>query len=156
MTSSSARLRHPVGVSHREDSATPAESASEVRRPYDLAGELADLVERIAIRRQGTKRLAGDLDVAYSTVRDWAARPERLPAIHLPDLLRLADPADPFLPRFAHALGYRLVLLEPAPEQVAGLLVEAGCVPAKKRAAVVSILRGVRRDSRQASLWGEP
>jgi hypothetical protein len=127
----------------------------EIRQRLAIGPEIADFVDRLCLAH-GTERVAAVVDKARSTVRDYVSHPEHLPLVILPELMTLADPDEPFLARLAFALGFRLIPLEPSPEHVAGLLVEAGAITEKKRNAVASILRGMRRDSRQPRLWGEP
>lgn len=144
-----------VGVINHNDSAESKESASELRRPesYDLLGEIGDLVERTSHYQKGTKALAGELDAAYSTVRDWTARPERFPLAKLPRLLRLAPPDDGFLGGLAAHMGFLLLPLQPSAVDTVKALIEAKLVPADSFKTATRIVRGLRRDDRQSQLW---
>jgi len=156
MRSPSVRLA--VGVTKRVSDADPGESASERRRlAFDLAEELPGLIERAGQRAGCMKRLAGLLDAAPSTVRDWLARPERFPLSKLPALLDQADPDDPFLHRFVEVQGFRLVPQGPTAEQLVEDLVEGGYVALAKARPAVTHLEGAlrkRRHPNQGDLWG--
>lgn len=157
------RVHRGDGVIHRKSNAGVGESASVLRQPgesasprleaYDAMAEIADLVERCAHHQGGVKALAAELDVAYSTVRDWVARPARFPLAKLPRLLDLAPPRDPFVRRFAAHLGYRLLPLFPSPDQIIEALREAGVqgleVPEIRRTA----RRVIQGMDRQGHLW---
>lgn len=158
-------LPREVGVINHNDSAESAsrsesnsansrESASKLRRleSYDLLGEIGDLVERTSHEQKGTKALAGELDAAYSTVRDWTARPERFPLAKLPRLLALAPADEGFLDRLVKHLGYQLLPLDPSPSQIAAILARHGLIAKEARADVAVVLRGIKADPRQALL----
>jgi hypothetical protein len=151
-------VRLGVGVSHGLSDADSYGSASERRRPaFDLGEELQGLIERAGQRAGGMKRLAGLLDAAPSTVRDWLARPERFPLAKLAALLDQADPDDPFLHRFVEVQGFRLVPQGPTAEQLVEDLVEGGYVALAKARPAVTHLEGAlrkRRHPNQGDLWG--
>src|SRR5262245_21139131 len=101
-------LRPAAGGVQRRDSTAPSEPVEKLHRAYtDLRQEAGEFVERLC-QRLGTKHVAGEVDRGYTCVRQWVTDPERLPLTKLPELLELADPADPFLARFTAALGYTL------------------------------------------------
>lgn len=130
----------------------PVEKLYRPPGPFTIHDEIADLIERTALFVGNTKKLAPLMKVEYVTVRSWIKDGKRFPLWRLPDLIHAANPTDPFLPRLAAHMGFRLSPLHPSPEQVVAALEEANVLKHGQAKTARRVVRGLRRDDRQALL----
>lgn len=152
MTTSSTLPRGAGGIQRRVAIGSEAEAkvagesvafGHQLTEELDLAQEIADLIDRICTKH-GTQKVAAALDRGRSAVRQWVANPERMPLAELPPVLGMADPDDPFLPRLAAYLGYRLQPLNPTPEQIVDALREAEVLVPHKVETATRVVRGLK------------